>query len=163
MKEILVQYASYNYWANQQITAVLQKLEEEEADKDLGGSFSTLRKLILHVWLTDSTWFQRLQLAEKPVDVTAGFNGSFADACKAWLKQSLQLQEWVKQATPARLAHTVAFTRAKSEHHKMEAQHIVMHVCNHSSFHRGQLVHMLRQLGVNKIPGTDYSSFIIKK
>jgi uncharacterized damage-inducible protein DinB len=33
---------------------------------------------------------------------------------------------------------------------------MLLHVFNHSNFHRGQLVTILRQLGEEKIPQTDY-------
>ncbi len=36
----------------------------------------------------------------------------------------------------------------------------IVHVVNHSSFHRGQLVTMARQLGIDKdIPNTDYNIY----
>ncbi|MGB3005447.1 MAG: DinB family protein [Chitinophagaceae bacterium] len=31
-----------------------------------------------------------------------------------------------------------------------------MHVFNHAAYHRGQLINMLRQLGVKKLPATDF-------
>ncbi|MFK5047672.1 DinB family protein, partial [Klebsiella pneumoniae] len=36
----------------------------------------------------------------------------------------------------------------------------VHHVMNHSTYHRGQIVTMLRQLGVTQIPQSDYIAFI---
>jgi uncharacterized damage-inducible protein DinB len=35
-----------------------------------------------------------------------------------------------------------------------------MHVFNHGTYHRGQLVTMLRQVGVTEIPQTDYIAFV---
>jgi uncharacterized damage-inducible protein DinB len=163
MKEILVHYSSYNYWANQQLTKVLLKLTEEQQDRELGGSFSSLRKMIYHLWSEESVWYQRLQLVEKTTDPTAGFSGSFAAACEQWQQQSLLLQEWVQKATPVKVNHTIAYTLKKSEHHKIAVHQVIMHVCNHAAFCRGQLVNMLRQLGVSKIPDTDYNCFKPKK
>ncbi|CAL1516601.1 DinB family protein [Chitinophaga sp. MM2321] len=163
MKEILVRYASYNHWANQQLVAMLLKLNEEQTDRDLGGSFSTLRNTVLHLWTVESIWYQRLLLIERPIDPATGFTGAFAAACEAWLQQSLQFREWAQSATLARLDHTIAYTRQKSEHYKIEVSVLLMHVFNHSTFHRGQLVHMLRQLGVNKFPATDYRHYKPRK
>jgi uncharacterized damage-inducible protein DinB len=33
---------------------------------------------------------------------------------------------------------------------------VFLHVLNHGTYHRGQLVNMLRQLGIEKIPQTDF-------
>nr|WP_295870059.1 DinB family protein [uncultured Chitinophaga sp.] len=163
MKEILVRFASYNHWANQQLVAVMLKLNAEQVMQDPGGSFPSLFKTVCHIWQRESIWYQRLQLTEQPVDPTVSFSGTFTEACEAWLRQSLRLQDWVKQATEARLNHTIAFAPRKGEQVKLPVQDAVMDACNHSTFYRGQLVRMLHQLGVNRIPATDYHRFKPKK
>jgi uncharacterized damage-inducible protein DinB len=40
---------------------------------------------------------------------------------------------------------------------------MMLHVFNHGTYHRGQLVNMLRQLGIEKIPPTDFSVWSKKK
>ncbi|SHK88399.1 Uncharacterized damage-inducible protein DinB (forms a four-helix bundle) [Chitinophaga jiangningensis] len=163
MKPILQRYTAYHLWANKEIGKLLVKLTPEQVTTNLGGSFEHMRALVWHVWDSESIWYQRLQLEEKPIRPSEGFSGSFAEGCAAWLRQSALLAEWVASATPARIDHIVAFTRQKNEHYKMAVADIIMHVCNHSTFHRGQLVFMLRQLGITKIPSTDFSSFSRKK
>ncbi|MFB6455147.1 DinB family protein [Chitinophaga sp. Hz27] len=163
MKEILQKYTTYNHWANNHISTVLQKLTDEQAKQELGGSFGNMRATVAHVWDAESVWLQRLQLVEKPVKPGETFDGSFADICVHWVKTSVKLEEWVKAASLARLGHVVAFTRQKNDHYKMQVEDILMHACNHSSFHRGQMVNMLRQLGVTKIPSLDFSIFSTRK
>jgi uncharacterized damage-inducible protein DinB len=41
--------------------------------------------------------------------------------------------------------------------------HVLHHIFNHSTYHRGQLVTMLRQLGSKDIPATDFIAFVKKK
>lgn len=163
MKNMLVHYTSYNYWANQQLVKRLLKLTEEQLDQQLGAGFSTVRATVYQLWHGESTWYQRLQLTEKTTDPTSGFSDTFAMACAAWLKQSLLLEEWVQKANQVKLNHTIAYTLKKSEHYKIAVQDVIIQVCNNSTFYRGQLVYMLGLLGVNKIPVTDYSRFKPKK
>ncbi len=163
MKEILVRFASYNHWANQQLVAVMLKLNAVQVMQDLSGSFPSLFSVVRHLWHQESIWYQRLQLTEQPVDPTASFSGTFREACEAWLTQSLRLQEWVKQATEARLNHTIAFAPRKGEQVKLPVRDALIDACNHSTFYRGQLVRMLQQLGINKVPATDYHRFKPKK
>jgi uncharacterized damage-inducible protein DinB len=40
---------------------------------------------------------------------------------------------------------------------------VVMQVMNHGTYHRGQIVNMLRQVGQQKIPGTDFILWCRKK
>ncbi|MFY0252342.1 DinB family protein [Chitinophaga sp. 30R24] len=163
MKNMLLHYAAYNYWANQQLVKGLLKLKEEQVDRELGGAPGNLRNGVHQLWCTESLWYQRLELAEKTADPTVGFGGDFALACHSWLKQSLLLEEWVRKADPMKLNHTIAYTIKKSEHYKMAVQEVIMQVCNHSTFYRGQVVYMLQLLGVNRIPVMDYSRFKPKK
>jgi uncharacterized damage-inducible protein DinB len=42
----------------------------------------------------------------------------------------------------------------------MVVKDMLLHIFNHATMHRGQLVTFLRQLGeVDKIPSTDFSTF----
>jgi uncharacterized damage-inducible protein DinB len=40
---------------------------------------------------------------------------------------------------------------------KQPTWQMLLHVFNHGTYHRGQLVNMLRQLGVSRIPATDFA------
>jgi len=42
---------------------------------------------------------------------------------------------------------------------------MIMHCMNHSTYHRGQIITLLRELGATEIPGTDMIAYIreIKK
>lgn len=163
MKNMLVHYASYNYWANQQLVKGLLKLTDEQLDRPPGAGLSTLRTTVYHLWSAESLWYQRLQLTEKTTDPVNGFSDAFTVACAALLKQSQLLEEWVQQANQVKLNHTIAYTLKKSEHYKMAVQDVIIQVCNNSTFYRGQLVYILGLLGVNKIPVTEYSRFKPKK
>lgn len=160
MKEILFGYAAYNHWANQKIGNVLRKLEKSAPDHELVSSFPSLRKTVYHLWCAESMWYQRLQLAEKAVDPTVHFEGDFDEAIDHWLHQSRLLRDWVKHATVVRLEHTLAYIDRSKEYHKVPVKDVLMHIFNHTSYHRGQLVTLLRQVGVSKIPGMDYDDFV---
>lgn len=159
MKDILLSQVACNHWANSKLAAIMEKLTEEQLDKDTGSSFPTIRKTVYHIWDAESTWYQRLQLAERVTDPSAGFNGAFNEACRLWLQQSLLLRDWVQQALPQRLEHTVAYFNRNHEYCKSTVAQVLVQVFSHSAYHRGQLVTMLRQAGVTKIPRTDYIAF----
>jgi len=47
--------------------------------------------------------------------------------------------------------------------YKQPVCQMILHVFNHGTYHRGQLVNMLRQLGIEKIPQTDFIVWSRKK
>ena len=62
MKELLVQYGTYNCWANQLIIDALLKLNDSDLDKEILSSFPSLRKTVFHTWSAEYVWVQRCLL-----------------------------------------------------------------------------------------------------
>ena len=160
MKELLVQYAAYNHWANGLIIQLLSDLSEEQLHQDLGGSFPSAYKTATHIWMAESVWLQRLQMAEHIIVPTENFSGDFVEACKLWTVSSEGLLHFTKKINDERgLTHEFHYKNIKGETFKSKVYECLQHVANHSTFHRGQLINFLRQLGVTKIPSTDFITF----
>jgi uncharacterized damage-inducible protein DinB len=163
MKEILQQCTAYTIWANQKIFDWIANLSEEQIDQEITSSFSSLRKTIVHMWDAEAAWYQRLKLVEKIEVPSAAFTGNFAELVKKVNQQSLTWKEWVDHATEVQLQHVFAYQNSKKEQFKQPVYEMLLHIFNHGTYHRGQLVTMLRQLGVDKIPQTDFIVFCRKK
>jgi uncharacterized damage-inducible protein DinB len=163
MKEILKQYASYNVWAHQRLLDVIVALPEDMHVKKLVSSFDSLHSTILHVWDAEAVWWQRVKLQERTVAPSENFSGNMKDLANGLLHQSKQWEGWVSAASDLSLDHVFSYQTSKKEQFKQPVFQVALHVFNHSTYHRGQLVAMLRQLGVEKIPATDFSVFSRKK
>ena len=163
MKEMFVQLARYNTWANMQLISVLLQLDEEQLDMEIVSSFSSLRKTVYHMWSAEDIWLQRLLLAEKPVWAESVFTGSFEEAVKKWQQASKKLQSFTeKQFSDESFQHVMQYHNLKKQPVKLPVHIGLMQAFNHATYHRGQLVTMLRQAGVTKIPGTDFHIFATK-
>lgn len=160
MKETLSQLAHYNIWANKRIIDILLGLDEELLDKELVSSFPSVRSTVYHIWSAEFIWLQRLQLTENPVWIAPDFKGTFAEACEDWQKISAVLASFVDaQYDDKALQHVLQYYDRQKKSNKKPVYVVLIHIFNHASYHRGQLVTMLRQLGINKIPGTDFIGF----
>ncbi len=156
MKELLKQYAAYNIWASQKILDVIRSLPEEKHIAEVPSSFNSLMKTVLHMWDAESVWWQRMKLQDRLIIPSEIFKGNMKDAADGLLQQSKQWEEWIKNASDLAIDHVFQYQNSKREQFKQPIYQMVMHVFNHSTYHRGQLVNMLRQLGVEKIPQTDF-------
>jgi uncharacterized damage-inducible protein DinB len=159
MKELLQQYAAFNIWANQKITDAVLQLSEEKIHAEITSSFPSLYKTVLHLLDAESIWWQRLKLQEHIERPSETFTGSFAELQKKLLQQSSLFYEWVSNASEPQLQHVFAYIREK-EQNKMQVCDMLIHLFNHNSYHRGQLVTMLRQSGVTKIQQTDLNAYL---
>jgi uncharacterized damage-inducible protein DinB len=159
MKELLQQYAAYNIWANKTLLDRISKLNEEQLHKEIASSFSSIYKTVVHMWQAENSWWQRVKLVEHFIPLSETFTGSFNEAVTGLANQSQQWGAWVDAATENQITHVFAFVRNK-EQFKMKVNDMLLHLFNHATFHRGQLVTLLRQLGeTDKIPSTDFSTF----
>lgn len=138
----------------------MQKLDQEKLDESLTSSFSSIRETVYHLWSAEFIWLQRLELAEHPVWIEAGFEGTFEDACADWQKVSEVLLQFVRRQYDDRaFEHTLQYYDKNKKSHKTPVYMVLQQIFNHSTYHRGQLVTLLRQLGVKRIPNTDFISF----
>ena len=163
MKELLRQYASHNVWANQRLTELILSLPEEKQMQEVASSFNSLHLTLLHVWNSDSAWWQRIKLQERinlPIDT---FKGYTKDVIRELIQQSKLWEEWISNASDLAINHVFQYQNSKKELFKQPVWQVLLHVFNHNTYHRGQLVSMLRQLGVEKIPQTDYIAWVRRK
>ena len=156
MKELLKQYATYNVWASQRIFDVIIALPEEKQLAEVPSSFTSLFKTVLHMLDAENIWWQRMKMQERIAVPSENFTGSFQELANVLLQQSRQWEEWVSSASDLSLDHVFQYYN-KKEHFKMPVYQMIHHVFNHGTYHRGQLITMLRQLGVEKLPQTDFS------
>lgn len=156
MKEILKQYATYNAWANQRLNELIITLPKEQLQKNIASSFTSIHKTLLHIWEAESIWWQRMKLSEHVIWPGTIREYSIKEVADELLKQDRQWAEWVSEATEAALIHVFAYQNSKREQFEQRIFQMLLHVFNHGTYHRGQLVTMLRQLGVENIPATDF-------
>ena len=158
MKELLQQYAAYNIWANNILFERINKLSSGQINETIASSFSSIYKTTAHMWLAEEAWWKRMNLFESIVLESAAFTGSFSDLCNHLAKQSQQWATWVDNATVTELNHAFYYMR-NNEQYSVAVKDMLLHLFNHATYHRGQLVTLLRQLGEDNIPATDFVAY----
>lgn len=162
MKEILVQFAAYNLWANQQLAKLIDNLEEGLADKEIISSFCSVSLTLRHLRDVEWIWWQRLKLVETIFPLEEK-KQTVAEINKELISYSIQWKEWVDKSTVAAFEHEFLYRNSKKEQYKQPVYQMLLHLFNHQTYHRGQLVTILRQIGIYKIPATDFIEWSRKK
>ena len=163
MKKMLAHYAAYNLWANNRLLEIINNLTDEQVDREITSSFSSIRKTVLHLWDVENIWWQRMKLVEVQIWQSDNYTGSLMELNNNLLAQSKQWKEWIDIATEAALEHEFIYRNSKKDQFKQPVYEMLLHLFNHQSYHRGQLVTMLRQVDEKNIPNTDLISFLRKK
>jgi uncharacterized damage-inducible protein DinB len=160
MNEQLLDYVQFNLWANKHFTSMLDKLDAEQWHTTIAGSFESIHKTVSHIYFAESIWNQRMAMTDPVIVPTDSDFTNAKDLCAAWLAQSEKLVQFVKQQKRSDwYTHELSYRDIKKIQHKSALQHIIWHVCNHGTFHRGQLVNFMRAVGVASIMQTDFITY----
>ncbi len=157
MKNLLVQYAKYNLWANKQLLSIAGKLSSEQQQQIIASSFSSVHTTIVHLLDAESIWWQRLKLQE-PIIIPSVVQNNLTtnEMINELLNSGEQWLTWINAAKENQLEHVFAYQNSKKEQFKQPVWQMLLHLFNHGTYHRGQLVTMYNQLGIQKIPATDF-------
>ena len=163
MKELLLRAARYNAWANELFIELLMTMNDEELDMEIISSFPSIRKTVLHVWGAEDIWLQRFESVPEPVWRPAVFEGTMRTLCDSWRIASAELIRFVGTLSEdADFSRVIRGRNMKGEPYADPLDGCLQHVFHHSSYHRGQLVTMLRQAGLAAIPQSDLIVFTRK-
>ena len=156
MKEELLKIARYNLWANSRACDFLQRLTEEQINKEIQSSFPSVKQTLYHTWGAQGLWLQRLHGYSPSFLPDKDFTGSFKEATDALLHTSEELIEFVESANEDLLGSAFTYHTIDGKEFKSNISDVIRHIVNHSTFHRGQLITLLRQLGYTRLFPTDY-------
>ena len=156
MKTLLQQYAAYHFWANQQLSIRILELDESFAHKPLPSSFPSLHKTLLHMWSAETIWWKRLQKDLPARADTAPFETDTPALVKDLLELNEQWIDWLKDLPETAFEQQFSYTNLKGIAFEQPLYQVIHHLFNHGTYHRGQLVTMLRALEIDNIPQTDF-------
>jgi uncharacterized damage-inducible protein DinB len=149
LQSALEEHIRYHRWATLRVLRCLTSVPGEKLRQPLVSSFGGIRDTIEHLYQADQIWNARL--AGRPTGQLSEFvlPDSLIDAEREWMAVLDQWPQWAAQ--PDRMVRYRNLQGAEYEH---AVWCILMHVINHGSYHRGQIVTMLRQAGETPV-GTD--------
>jgi uncharacterized damage-inducible protein DinB len=153
MDEIRDLYA-YNRWANRRIRAAAAALSAAERQRDLGSSFPSVQATLTHVLGAEWIWLERWN-GRSPAGFPADWDlADWAALERRWDDVERAQASFVGDLSEADLLRPVDYRTIDGTPYAAPLGQLLRHVVNHSTYHRGQVVTMLRQLG-RPAPDTD--------
>jgi len=155
MSKQLIQLCNYNVWANDRICSYIKEAGLSVADEEMSSSFPTIRKTLYHLWDAQEIWYKRL-LGESPNTWPSHyFNGTLEEAIAAIHHSSVDFVRFIENLPENGHLASVEFKSIDGTSYFNTVEEIIMHVMNHSTYHRGQLITMLRTAGFTAVGSTD--------
>lgn len=145
---------AYGHWASERLLLAAEGLSEEQWTRDLGGSFPTLRDTFAHVLQAEWVWLRRWH-GESPTGPPEWKDDASVPRLRAVLRElHADRERLLDTLTEDDFATVVRFVFLNGTPGEQPLGSLMMHVANHSTYHRGQIAMMLRLLGAAP-PSTD--------
>jgi uncharacterized damage-inducible protein DinB len=143
----------YNSWANRRVLEACAPLSGEEFTRHNGSSFPSVRDTLAHICGAEWIWLERWNGRVPTGGIPAPTDyPDFETLKRRWTEVESDLLGYIASLAPADLNRIVEFTTLAGTHFSRQLGHCLQHLANHSTYHRGQVATMLRQLGAKPIP-----------
>lgn len=149
----------YNRWANRRLLEAAATLTAPQFTEDRGSSFGSVRDTLAHIYASEAVWLSRWKGVSPSAYAEAAGFPSVAVLAEQWDQLEQARGEFLADLTDAALDEVVAYTNVQGERWRYPRRQMMQHLVNHSTYHRGQVVTLLRQHGV-PAPGTDLLLFL---
>jgi uncharacterized damage-inducible protein DinB len=150
---------NYTEWANELAMGAAAKISNEEMCRNVGISHGSIFGTLLHMAGAEWIWLERWH-GRSPAKAEAWARWT-VEACpdlptlkQRWAQLTDQRAAFVAELDEQRLNEELAFKLLSGDASSMRLIDQMQHVVNHSTMHRGQIVGMVRQFGVEP-PATD--------
>ncbi|MCP4438479.1 MAG: hypothetical protein GY810_06000 [Aureispira sp.] len=159
LTKLVANYSGYNEWANAKLAQWLGTLAKGILTQKVSSSFESINLTIEHINFAQDFWLKFItqddldnvnwstdpqdasQTLKELVELSSKIKVAFSQYSKSELIEELVLdQPWLKN--------------------KLSRYEYIMHVINHSTYHRGQIITIARGLGISEnVPNTDYNFY----
>jgi len=139
---------AYNAWANRKPFPVLAALPAEPYFRDLKSSHGGIHGTLWHIVWAEELWLNRWLQQPNPAVPQGRDLATLEAAVERWERVEAERATLLAGLTEARLDETVAVKPSTGGEYVHTFRQMFRHAVDHSSYHRGQIVTMLRQLGV---------------
>jgi uncharacterized damage-inducible protein DinB len=150
-REELIALYEYNAWADRRVVEASSALSKEQFNKPLGSSFSSVRETLSHIYAAEWVWLERFQ-GRSPSAFPD--DSEFVDISKLkehWAALEPTLLNFVRGLRQEDLDRVMEYKTFKFGVYRNPLWQSMQHLVNHSTYHRGQITTMLRQLGAQPI------------
>jgi uncharacterized damage-inducible protein DinB len=149
---------AFDQWATERILDIVATVPEDQYARNMNSSHGGLRGTLVHSYGAEWIWLQRW----KGTNPTALFSEqeipTFAQLRERWTALRQDLNRFLDTLTDEQLQSPFTYADLKGNQYTQPLWQQMQHLINHSTYHRGQVVTLLRQLGVKPV-STDFIAY----
>jgi uncharacterized damage-inducible protein DinB len=137
----------YHYWARDRMLDAIDTLSVEQYTRDLGSSFKSVRDTVIHTYSAEWNWYSRWTGSSPTAMLDPKTFPDRWSVRRAWTDQEVKVRSFVGGLGQHGLDRTLEYKLLNGEPAQSVFWHMLQHMVNHATYHRGQITTMVRQLG----------------
>lgn len=150
-KDDLRRLFDYTVWANRRVVRAAATLPADAFKRDLGSSHGGVRGTLCHILGAEWIWLERWKGVSPPRLPDEAEFSDIAALRERWKAVERHREAWFANLQPAEIPEAVRYRTTEGKPYEAPLWQLVQHVVNHSSYHRGQVVTLLRILGASPV------------
>lgn len=148
----------YNRWANRRFFEVIAALPDDQIMAHVESSFPSILYTFAHIVGAEWVWLRRWK-GENPSTLPDWLVNASLEKLRTQLSEVESEREvFAGSLRDEDLQQVLDYRTLDGTAYRNRLEDLLVHVVNHSTYHRGQLTTMLRQLGVRPV-ATDFVLF----
>lgn len=137
----------YNTWANHRLLDACEALSGEQFMRDLHSSFSSVRDTLAHIAGGEWLYLERFRNRSPEKLPPSNEYLDLASLRAKWAQIERDLSDLSAGLSQADLDRVLDYRNTRGTPYSNRMSELLQHLANHSTYHRGQVTTMLRQLG----------------
>ena len=159
-KNQIIELYNYDNWANNRLLNAVGQLENEEFIRDLSSSYRSIRDTMVHIIGAEELWLSRWRGEQGRTLLKSENFPTYTSLTDRWVDFINQIDPFLESLIESDLVEVISYKNLKGIPYSVELWKQMLHVTHHSSYHRGQVATMLRQL-MKQPPLVDLISYYI--
>jgi uncharacterized damage-inducible protein DinB len=134
----------YTYWASDRVWDCIMRLTDDQFTQDIPYSMGSIRNHVVHMMSSTRRWLKRLEGADVPPHLAYEDYPTREAARAKWDELRAEALAYLHSLTPEQLNQTIQWQLPhRGEAGSSYRWEILLHVANHATDHRSQMLAMM--------------------
>ena len=157
---LLHSHLDYTAWATDLMLQAAADVYEDDLTRDMGVSHESILATLQHIYYADRVWLARLE--GRTINFAdEGTGPGLAELTSMWPAVLKDFRDYAERLAEDEANEVFTYKNLKGDEKSLVRGQAILHVVNHATLHRGQVIALLRQLGKTP-PSTDLLFFYLR-
>lgn len=156
----IINLFDYTEWANHLALSAAQDITADQLNHNFKNSHGSIHGTLVHMAGAEWIWLERWHGRSHSVNWKGEDFFDLSSLRSRWRQIESERHEFLESLSEDGLQRDLSYRNLKGEPFTLPLISQMQHVVNHSTLHRGQVIGMIRQLGV-KPPAVDMLYYLL--